>query len=233
MTSRCFCSALASQYRPFSVYIPRSALTLRFSRSSGPGGQHVNKVNTKVDCRFVLRNATWLTDEQKRVLEVDQARSINNSGELFVTSQRYRSQARNIEDCIEKLQAMMDFCQARSVPPLPPRATAWPGAPYQGGLNLVFSSDADGVEDSAEQDGASSGGRVFAQESLRRARKRKGRGGAKAYLRRRAAQGARVLVSTESQQQGAPQHGQKRGNPNAVGKPIRIKKGKRTMWRWT
>ena len=153
-----------------------------------------------------------------------QGNIINKDGELVLTCEATRSQARNMEEAFSKLQAMVDFCQARSVPLLPPRATAWPGAPRQGGLNLVFSSDADGVEDSAEQDGASSGGRVFAQESLRRARKRKGRGGAKAYLRRRAAQGARVLVSTESQQQGAPHPRRRRPRRRvrgAQGKPGR------------
>lgn len=52
----------------FSGYIPVEKLELSYCRSSGPGGQHVNKVNTKVDLRFHLKSADWLSEETKAQL---------------------------------------------------------------------------------------------------------------------------------------------------------------------
>ena len=54
----------------FNGVIPISALQLSYSASSGPGGQNVNKVHTKVDLRFKLEEATWLSKEVKDKLKV-------------------------------------------------------------------------------------------------------------------------------------------------------------------
>lgn len=49
----------------FNGFIPIDQLEITYSRSSGPGGQNVNTVNTKVDLRFNVKNAKWLSDDLK------------------------------------------------------------------------------------------------------------------------------------------------------------------------
>lgn len=96
------------------VEVPRSALSLGFSRSSGAGGQNVNKVNTKAEVRFDAYSAAWLPQEvRSRLLEANPAR-VNAKGEFFVTSERHRTQHANLEDAISKLQQLVDVA---SVPP--------------------------------------------------------------------------------------------------------------------
>lgn len=57
----------------FNGYIPIEKLTISYNRSSGPGGQHVNTTNTKVEIRFMVKDATWLPSEirNKLLLKVD------------------------------------------------------------------------------------------------------------------------------------------------------------------
>jgi ribosome-associated protein len=80
-----------------SVAIPRSEIELRFSRSSGPGGQHAQKSDTRVDARFDVLASTALTDGQKRRV-VARAGSV-----LRAVAQDERSQWRNRELAIERL----------------------------------------------------------------------------------------------------------------------------------
>lgn len=63
------------QQDKFNGYIPMNKIRVKYSRSSGPGGQHVNKVDTKVDLRFHVESSTWIPDAvRKRMLEqVNQA----------------------------------------------------------------------------------------------------------------------------------------------------------------
>lgn len=53
----------------FSGYIPIKELDIKFTTASGPGGQHVNKTETKVDVRFHVKTATWLSEATKQKLE--------------------------------------------------------------------------------------------------------------------------------------------------------------------
>lgn len=79
------------------VTIPDDELELRFARSGGPGGQHVNTSSTKVELRFDLGGTGRLDAEQKeRVWDVLGNR-ITKDGVLVLTSSEYRSQARNRE----------------------------------------------------------------------------------------------------------------------------------------
>jgi ribosome-associated protein len=80
-----------------SVTIPRSEVDLRFSRSSGPGGQHAQKSDTRVEARFDVLASSALTDVQKR-------RVVSRAGPVLRTiAQEERSQWRNRELAIERL----------------------------------------------------------------------------------------------------------------------------------
>ncbi len=89
------------------IQIPLSELEFRFVRSSGPGGQNVNKVATKAVLRWNLSATTNLTESVKaRFLEQNQNR-INSEGELVLSSDRFRSQTRNMKDCLDKLRSLI------------------------------------------------------------------------------------------------------------------------------
>ncbi|KAK3930375.1 Peptidyl-tRNA hydrolase ICT1, mitochondrial [Frankliniella fusca] len=91
----------------FSGYIPIDELTITASRSSGPGGQNVHKVSSKVDVRFRVDDAKWLDEEMKaKIKDVCKTR-ITSDGYLFVTSDKTRSQQLNIANCLEKIREMI------------------------------------------------------------------------------------------------------------------------------
>jgi ribosome-associated protein len=78
------------------------------SRSSGPGGQNVNKVNSKIELRFNIQNSSILTDDQKEILLSKLSSKISLDGFLIVISQRDRSQLVNKEDAIRKLYELIE-----------------------------------------------------------------------------------------------------------------------------
>ncbi|CAH1760627.1 2608_t:CDS:2, partial [Entrophospora sp. SA101] len=82
--------------------IPREMLEISFARSSGPGGQNVNKLNTKVDIRINLDKAYWIPEYARNKIKIQESNHINKKGELVLVSQLTRTQSRNIEDCIDK-----------------------------------------------------------------------------------------------------------------------------------
>jgi ribosome-associated protein len=90
-----------------SIRIPRDEFTFTFMRSSGPGGQNVNKVNTKVRLRWDVANTPSLSEAVRERFQQKYSRRITTEGELLITSQRYRDQARNIDDCLEKLRELL------------------------------------------------------------------------------------------------------------------------------
>ncbi len=81
-----------------------SALTISHVRSSGPGGQNVNKINSKVDIRFHFDSAEWLSQEVKEVVRPALERELNKEGFLVVRSDRTRSQLMNQADALRKLR---------------------------------------------------------------------------------------------------------------------------------
>ena len=77
------------------------------SRSSGPGGQNVNKVNTKVEIRFNLQESQLLSDGEKQLVSKKLANKINKEGEIILVSQESRSQYRNKEMLIDKFYLLI------------------------------------------------------------------------------------------------------------------------------
>ena len=94
--------------------IPESELEFTASRSSGPGGQHVNKTNTRVALRFNVEASARLSREQKRRIRSRLARRIARDGTLRVVSQVHRSQLANREAAEERLAALL---RAALIPP--------------------------------------------------------------------------------------------------------------------
>lgn len=88
----------------FSGYIPLEELEIKYSRSSGPGGQNVNKVNTKVDVRFHLQSAKWLSNKIKNELIEKFHTKLTKEGYLIFKSDLTRSQQLNLADCLEKIR---------------------------------------------------------------------------------------------------------------------------------
>ena len=77
------------------------------SRSSGPGGQNVNKVNSKVELRFQIDNSQLLSEGQKALLKNRLSNYINSKGELLIVSQTERTQLKNKEKCISKFYFLL------------------------------------------------------------------------------------------------------------------------------
>ncbi|MFQ5854732.1 MAG: alternative ribosome rescue aminoacyl-tRNA hydrolase ArfB [Anaerolineae bacterium] len=91
-----------------TVSIPLSELSFRFSRSSGPGGQHVNKAETRVELLFDVANSPSLTDAQREQVMRRLSNRIDSAGVLRVTSQATRSQKQNRELAIERFRRLME-----------------------------------------------------------------------------------------------------------------------------
>ena len=89
------------------VRVPMSELSFTFARSSGPGGQNVNKVNSKAQMRWPVAATESLPEDVKQRFLTRHVRRITNEGEFLLNSQRYRDQPRNIADCLEKLRALL------------------------------------------------------------------------------------------------------------------------------
>jgi peptidyl-tRNA hydrolase ICT1 len=89
------------------IVIPREKITTNFARSSGPGGQNVNKTNSKAEIRFNVDTADWLDQNVKKKFRVLHKNHINNIGEVVITSQVGRSQTQNLEDAFERLRTMI------------------------------------------------------------------------------------------------------------------------------
>lgn len=77
------------------------------SRSSGPGGQNVNKVETKIDLRYAFELDPGLRDDQKARVRVAAQNRIDANGAIQVVSQRSRDRKKNLEDAREKLAALL------------------------------------------------------------------------------------------------------------------------------
>jgi ribosome-associated protein len=102
------------------IVIPESELTERFVRSSGPGGQNVNKVATAVELRFDVARSPTLPEAVRERLLARRDRRMTAEGVLVISAQRFRTQERNREDARARLAA---FVAAGAEAPKPRVAT--------------------------------------------------------------------------------------------------------------
>jgi ribosome-associated protein len=103
-----------------TITISRDEINFTFARSPGPGGQNVNKVNSKAILRWdVTRSASLSEVVRRRFLEMWRSR-ITKGGELVIHSHRHRDQKKNADDCLKRLQAMV---RAAAVVPKSRKAT--------------------------------------------------------------------------------------------------------------
>ena len=102
------------------ISLDESELELSFVRSSGPGGQNVNKVATAVQVRFDVRHSPSLPDDVRARLIARAGSKITRDGVLVLTARRFRTQERNRADAIERLVEMI---RAAATPPKRRRKT--------------------------------------------------------------------------------------------------------------
>jgi ribosome-associated protein len=103
---------LSTMARPLivneKIRIPKTEISLSFVRSAGPGGQNVNKVNSKAVLRWNVAASASLPEDVKSRFFQRFSHRINQSGELVMASDRYRNQLSNVSDCYEKLRHLIE-----------------------------------------------------------------------------------------------------------------------------
>ncbi len=106
--------------------IPESEYRIEFARSSGPGGQKVNKTSSKAVLHWSIDGSSVLTGEEKAIIRQRLANRINKEGELVLDSDRLRSQFRNRTDVVDLLNRLVNEVltpQAERIPTRPTRAS--------------------------------------------------------------------------------------------------------------
>ena len=87
--------------------LPPEELRVSFARSGGPGGQNVNKVESKAVLRFSVRHSQALSEAQRRLALQRLGGRLSGEGELVIHASRYREQARTVEDARERLAQLV------------------------------------------------------------------------------------------------------------------------------
>jgi len=104
------------------IIIPPKELRFVFSRSSGPGGQNVNKLNTRVSVLFDVNGSEGLSDNQKKLILKKLASRIDRDGFIRVSSRRYRTQPANRSAAVKRLNELL----AKAIEEKPPRQKTTP-----------------------------------------------------------------------------------------------------------
>ena len=89
------------------IQLEPSEISERFSKSSGPGGQHINKVDTKVELRFFAKKSPSLSKSVKDRLKVIAGNKWTLNGEIVITAEKHRSQSKNRELAKSKLVSLI------------------------------------------------------------------------------------------------------------------------------
>ena len=103
-----------------SMTVPKEEITYSYSRSSGAGGQHVNKVNTRVTLRWHVANSKSISDDLRARFISKFSHRLTSRGELIISSEKFRDQKRNQEDCNLRL---MNLLEQAATPEKPRRKT--------------------------------------------------------------------------------------------------------------
>lgn len=90
-----------------SLSLPDGELELRTSRSAGPGGQNVNKLETRVTVRFDVAGSPSLSEDERQRIQERLGTRISKAGVLQVSSQRHRTQAANREAAVARLAGLL------------------------------------------------------------------------------------------------------------------------------
>ena len=102
------------------VQVPLSELVYTASRSSGPGGQHVNTTDSRIQVRWNVLETAPLTETERARVRNKLASRLTESGDLILASDAHRSQHRNREEVTERLAAML---REALIPPKPRKKT--------------------------------------------------------------------------------------------------------------
>lgn len=89
------------------ISIPLTEFEFSFARSPGPGGQNVNKVNSKAILKWAINDSQSLPESVKLRFLASYKRRISKEGYFLISSSRYRDQARNVDDCTNKLKELI------------------------------------------------------------------------------------------------------------------------------
>ena len=95
------------------IAISESDIQVKFVRSTGPGGQNVNKVSTAAQLRFDVKNAALPDSLRHRLIKLS-GKKMTEQGELLITASRFRTQDRNRQDALDRLAALI---RRAAVPP--------------------------------------------------------------------------------------------------------------------
>lgn len=98
-------------------------LEFSFVRSSGPGGQNVNKVSTVVQLRFDVVNSKLLNEEVKEKILKKEKRRISKEGILVIEAKRFRTQEKNREDAVDRLIKIIQTASQKMKPRRPSKPT--------------------------------------------------------------------------------------------------------------
>jgi len=107
-----------------NIQLDPEELEEQFIRSSGPGGQNVNKVASAVQLRFDIRNSPSLPEDVRQKAEKLAGKRLSNDGVIIITADRYRLQERNREDALARLVALLSKAAEPVKPRRPTRPTA-------------------------------------------------------------------------------------------------------------
>ena len=105
------------------LVIPDEEIGESASRASGPGGQHVNKTNTRVTLRWSVRHSCALSEDQRELLLEVLGGRLTGAGELIVSAERTRSQSRNREDGRHRIAEIVAEALEVPAPRVPTRAS--------------------------------------------------------------------------------------------------------------
>ncbi len=106
-----------------TIVLDESEIKERFVRSSGPGGQNINKVATAVQLRFDLRNSRSIPDEVRERLVRSAGKRVTGEGVLIIEARRFRTQERNRQDARDRL---IEWIRRAALPVRPRRKTGPP-----------------------------------------------------------------------------------------------------------